>query len=108
MPPPDHLSTPKALKNFSSKSIVGICARHHHSLAWNTRAVYAWGLNAGQFGSKAGENNNQFILTPKPMSFGNEVNIVTVGASDAATVVVTDKGAIYVFHEYQCKKIASK
>lgn len=107
VPPPDRILTPKPIKNFSSKSTVGICARRYHSLAWNSRAVYAWGLNAGQFGQKSGENN-QYILNPKPMSLGTEVNIVTVGASDGATVVVTNKGAIYLFYEYQCKKIASK
>lgn len=108
LPPPEKLLTPKPVKNLSSKNIVGVCARRYHSLAWNSKTVYAWGLNAGQFGQKSGETNNQYTLAPKPIGLGNEVNILTVGASDGATVIVTDRGAIYAFYEYQCKKIASK
>ena len=37
-----------------------------------------------------------------------DVSIVMVKCSDAATVVVTKSGEIYVLHEYQCRKIASK
>lgn len=37
-----------------------------------------------------------------------DVCIVSVKCSDAATVVYTKTGEIYVLHEYQCRKIASK
>jgi alpha-tubulin suppressor-like RCC1 family protein len=37
-----------------------------------------------------------------------EVTIVSVKCSDAATVVLTADGEIYVLHEYQCRKMASK
>lgn len=108
IPPPSHLLTPKPIKSLSSKNITGICARRYHSLAWNSTAVYAWGLNAGQFGQKSGENNNQLVLSPKSMTLRNDIDISTVGASDGATVIVTQKGTVYVFYEYQCKKIVSK
>lgn len=107
MPPPDHLFTPKPIQNFTSKCIIGICARRYHSLAWNTTTVYTWGLNAGQFSQRL-ETNKQYVITPKQMNFGTEVNVLTVGASDGATVLVTDRGGVYVFHEYQCKRIATK
>lgn len=37
-----------------------------------------------------------------------EISIVIVSCSDAATVCLTTRGDIYVLHEYQCRKIASK
>ena len=37
-----------------------------------------------------------------------DICIVNVPCSDAATVCLTTRGDIYVLHEYQCRKIASK
>ena len=50
------------------------------------------------------------VSQPRQVSALNhkDFRIKLVGASDAATVVATEKGDIYVLHEYQCRKIASK
>lgn len=37
-----------------------------------------------------------------------DVTIAMAAASDGATVVVTEKGDIYLLTEYQCKKIVSR
>jgi len=50
------------------------------------------------------------ISQMKPVSALNvkDLSVTSVACSDAATVVLTKKGEIYVLHEYQCRKIASK
>jgi len=47
---------------------------------------------------------------PRQVSSLNHKDVVIerVSCSDAATVCLTKKGDIYVLHEYQCRKIASK
>ena len=35
-------------------------------------------------------------------------SITHVAASDGATAIATAKGNVYVLHEFQCRKIASK
>ena len=37
-----------------------------------------------------------------------DVVITHVAASDGATAIATNKGDVYILHEYQCRKIASK
>lgn len=37
-----------------------------------------------------------------------DVTIAMAAASDGATVVVTERGDVYLLAEYQCKKMASR
>ena len=52
----------------------------------------------------------RLISQPRPVSALNhkDMQLHLVAASDAATVVVTSKGDVYVLHEYQCRKIITK
>ena len=56
------------------------------------------------------QKNDRKISQPRQVSSLNHKDILValVTCSDAATVVLTDGGDIYVLHEYQCRKIASK
>ena len=50
------------------------------------------------------------VSQPRQVSALNNkhVEIKLVASSDAATVIATTKGEIYVLHEYQTRKITSK
>jgi hypothetical protein len=52
----------------------------------------------------------KIISQPRIVSAFNhpDIRIKFVSASDAATIVATEKGDLYALHEYQCRKIASK
>jgi len=54
--------------------------------------------------------SEKYIFTGKKVSCINfkDTTIKLVGASTGATVVYTEKGDVYVLHEYQCRKIASR
>ena len=54
--------------------------------------------------------NDRRIGQPRQVSALNQKDILVamVTCSDAATVVLTENCDIYVLHEYQCRKIASK
>ena len=54
--------------------------------------------------------NDRRISQPRQVSTLNqkEILVAMVTCSDAATVVLTENCDIYVLHEYQCRKIASK
>lgn len=73
--------------------------------------VYTWGLNAGQLGHQLiNAADDTYILTPKRVTCINakENSLKLVCASTGATVVYTEKGDVYVLHEYQYRKIASR
>ena len=50
------------------------------------------------------------MIAPRHVTALQHKNVVLcqVAASDAATVVATKAGDIYVLNDYQCRKIASK
>ncbi|XP_057374411.1 inhibitor of Bruton tyrosine kinase-like [Daphnia carinata] len=110
-PPPSQLVTPKVLSRFEDKSngvtIKGICASRYHSVFWCSNNVYTCGLNAGALGHNKGEKT---ITTPKrvPLLSEQVPTVTHVAASDGATAIATASGHVYVLHEYQCRKIASK
>lgn len=88
-----------------------MCSGRYHSVAWGHKSLYTWGLNGGQLGHKVNnKTEEQYVVTPKKVKFINvdDVDIRAVAASDGATVVCTDRGDIYVLHEYLCRKIASR
>ncbi|XP_044735447.1 inhibitor of Bruton tyrosine kinase [Chrysoperla carnea] len=106
-PPPEMLLQPKALPEFKT-DITGICAGRFHSVAWCESTLYTWGLNAGQLGHDI--TSGKTVIMPKQVATmrGNNFLITDVAVSDGATVVAVKRGDIYVLHEYQCRKIASK
>lgn len=55
-------------------------------------------------------NGEKCVTAPRQVSalYHKDVTIAMVAASDGATVVVTEKGDVYLLADYQCKKIASR
>lgn len=108
-PPPERQLSPKPIKFFHQNriSITGICAARYHTIAYTKDGVYSFGLNAGHLGHLKGDKTE---INPRLVSALNlhDTEIVGVVASDGATICWTNKGDVYVLHEYQCRKIASK
>ncbi|XP_013776392.1 inhibitor of Bruton tyrosine kinase-like [Limulus polyphemus] len=108
-PPPERVLSPRqlSLKFLKGKEIVGVCAARFHSVLYTKDAVFTFGLNAGQLGHPKGDRTQ--ILPRQVAGLDHQnVQITHVAASDGATVCATRKGDVYVLHEYQCRKIASR
>ncbi|GFO24307.1 inhibitor of bruton agammaglobulinemia tyrosine kinase [Plakobranchus ocellatus] len=95
------------LKSLKGKSISGVCVGRFHSVVWTPDSVFTVGLNAGQLGVPRGEKYLSQLRQVSSLRH-TDVGISLVACSDAATVCLTTKGDVYVLHEYQCRKIASK
>ncbi|XP_044265697.1 inhibitor of Bruton tyrosine kinase isoform X2 [Tribolium madens] len=106
-PPPSQILVPTPVKHL--EHVRHVCAGRYHSVAWGPKCLYTWGLNAGQLGHKMRPDDN-YITSPKPVGILNltETEIAAVDSSDGAISIYTKKGDIYVLHEYQCRKIASR
>ncbi|KAF9424947.1 hypothetical protein HW555_000248 [Spodoptera exigua] len=106
---------PASIKLASVKPLLklseplGVCGAKAHAVVWNTRAVYTWGHNNGQLGHS---NEDKFVPAPKRVAISmnnkEEAGIQLVDATDAATVITTSRGDVYLLHKYICKKIAIK
>lgn len=55
-------------------------------------------------------NGEKCVTAPRQVSalHHKDVTIAMAAASDGATVVVTEKGDVYLLADYQCKKMASR
>ncbi|XP_033741198.1 inhibitor of Bruton tyrosine kinase-like [Pecten maximus] len=94
-------------KSHKSKKVQSVCAGRFHTAMLTSDSVFTFGLNAGQLGhSKGTEKQSQ----PRQVAALNHSDMVIslAASSDAAIVILTGKGDLYVLHEYQCRKIASK
>uniref|UniRef100_A0A1B6DWT5 BTB domain-containing protein n=1 Tax=Clastoptera arizonana TaxID=38151 RepID=A0A1B6DWT5_9HEMI len=110
-PPPSSLLVPRPIHTFGPKTgiiIIGTSAARFHTVLWTSTAVYTCGLHAGQLGHNASPEKT--IISPKVVvGLGNkDVTIVDVAASDGATVIALKRGDIFVLHQYQTRKIASR
>lgn len=109
IPPSERCLVPKplSLKFLKGKEIIGVCAARFHSVIFTKDCVYTFGLNAGQLGHPKGDRTQ---LNPRQVSnvYHENWNITHVEASDGATVCATNRGDIFVLHEYQTRKIASR
>lgn len=87
----------------------GVVASRHHVAAWEGATVYTWGTNVGQLGHSAGE---RFVAAPRKvvgtLSSKEETQIGLVATCDAATLVTTSRGDVYLLHQHLCKKIITK
>ncbi|XP_076307674.1 LOW QUALITY PROTEIN: inhibitor of Bruton tyrosine kinase [Tachypleus tridentatus] len=108
-PPPERVLSPRqlSLKFLKGREIIGVCAARFHSVLYTKDAVFTYGLNAGQLGHPKGDRTQ---VSPRQVAGldHQNVQITHVAASDGATVCATRKGDVYVLHEYQCRKIASR
>ncbi|XP_005101796.1 inhibitor of Bruton tyrosine kinase [Aplysia californica] len=95
------------LKPLKGKSVSGVCVGRFHSVVWTPDSVFTVGLNAGQLGHQKGEKYQSLLRQVSGLRH-TDVGIARVSCSDAATVCLTTKGDVFVLHEYQCRKIASK
>lgn len=111
-PPPVSLLAPRVVNPKFLKAlggpILGICAARYHSVFWSKSAVLTCGLHGGQLGHPALPDAT--ITIPRQVSglAHKQWNITHVAVSDGATVVAIKKGDIYVLHQYQTRKIASR
>ncbi|XP_026762942.2 inhibitor of Bruton tyrosine kinase [Galleria mellonella] len=107
--------TPTSIKLPNVKPLMklsrprGVCASRWHAVFWNEHAVYTWGTNVGQLGHS---HEDKVVPTPKKVAISlnnkDEAGIELAGAADAATVITTSRGDVYLLHKNICKKIAIK
>lgn len=111
-PPPAAAHVPKQVssKTLKGRMVIGVAAGRFHTVLWTREAVYTMGLNGGQLGYLLDPNGEKCVTAPRQVSalHHKDVSIAMAAASDAATVVVTEKGDVYLLAEYQCKKLASR
>ncbi|XP_072317757.1 inhibitor of Bruton tyrosine kinase isoform X2 [Eucyclogobius newberryi] len=111
-PPPASAHVPKQVfsKTLKGRTVIGVAAGRFHTVLWTREAVYTMGLNGGQLGYLLDPNGEKCVTAPRQVSalYHKDVGIAMAAASDGATVVVTEKGDVYLLAEYQCKKLASR
>ncbi|XP_058504067.1 inhibitor of Bruton tyrosine kinase isoform X1 [Solea solea] len=111
-PPPTSAYVPKQVfsKMLKGRTIIGVAAGRFHTVLWTREAVYTMGLNGGQLGYLLDPNGEKCVTAPRQVSalHHKDVTIAVAAASNGATVVVTERGDVYLLADYQCKKIASR
>ncbi|XP_071061913.1 inhibitor of Bruton tyrosine kinase isoform X3 [Pseudochaenichthys georgianus] len=111
-PPPASAHVPKQVfsKTLRGRTVIGVAAGRFHTVLWTREAVYTMGLNGGQLGYLLDPNGEKCVTAPRQVSalHHKDVTIAMAAASDGATVVVTEKGDVYLLADYQCKKMASR
>lgn len=111
-PPPAAAHVPKQVfsKTLKGRTVIGVAAGRFHTVLWTREAVYTMGLNGGQLGYLLDPNGEKCVTAPRQVSalHHKDVTIAMAAASDGATVVVTEKGDVYLLADYQCKKMASR
>uniref|UniRef100_A0A669DK58 Inhibitor of Bruton tyrosine kinase n=1 Tax=Oreochromis niloticus TaxID=8128 RepID=A0A669DK58_ORENI len=97
-------------KMLKGRTVIGVAAGRFHTVLWTREAVYTMGLNGGQLGYLLDPNGEKCVTAPRQVSalHHKDVAISMAAASDGATVVVTEKGDVYLLADYQCKKMASR
>uniref|UniRef100_A0A7N6B5X9 BTB domain-containing protein n=1 Tax=Anabas testudineus TaxID=64144 RepID=A0A7N6B5X9_ANATE len=111
-PPPAAAHVPKQVcsKMLKGRTVIGVAAGKFHTVLWTREAVYTMGLNGGQLGYLLDPNGEKCVTAPRQVSalHHKDVTVAMAAASDGATVVVTEKGDVYLLADYQCKKMASR
>ncbi|KAL0820240.1 hypothetical protein ABMA28_006160 [Loxostege sticticalis] len=106
---PSSIKLPAVKPLIKLSNPLGVCAARAHAVVWNARAAYTWGTNVGQLGHP---QEDKVVPAPKRVAISmnnkDEAGLQLVGAADAATVITTSRGDVYLLHKYICKKIAIK
>lgn len=106
---PACIKLPAVKPLIKLSSPLGVKAGRLHAVVWNARAVYTWGTNVGQLGHS---QDDKVVPVPKRVAISinnrEEAGLELVDAADAATVITTSRGDVYLLHKYICKKIAVK
>uniref|UniRef100_A0A8C8F148 BTB domain-containing protein n=1 Tax=Oncorhynchus tshawytscha TaxID=74940 RepID=A0A8C8F148_ONCTS len=111
-PPPASSHLPKQVfsKTLKGRTVIGVAAGRFHTVLWTREALYTVGLNGGQLGYLMDPNGERCVTAPRQVSalYHKDVTIAMAVASNGATLVVTEKGDVYLLANYQCKKLASR
>ncbi|CAG9795587.1 unnamed protein product [Diatraea saccharalis] len=106
---PSSIKLPPVKPLLKLSQPIGISAGRSHAVVWNVRAVYTWGTNVGQLGHPQEE---KVLTAPKRVAISinnkEDAGFCLASAADAATVITTSRGDVYLLHKYMCKKIAIK
>uniref|UniRef100_A0A8C4E2N1 Inhibitor of Bruton agammaglobulinemia tyrosine kinase n=1 Tax=Dicentrarchus labrax TaxID=13489 RepID=A0A8C4E2N1_DICLA len=107
-PPPASAYVPKQVfsKTLKGRTVIGVAAGRFHTVLWTREAVYTMGLNGGQLGYLLDPNGDKCVTAPRQVSalHHKDVTIAMAAASDGATVVVTEKGDVYLLYNLiHCK-----
>ena len=110
-----HLTAPKfchypkevTSKSLKNKIFIGISAARFHSVIYTKQELYTFGLNAGQLGYS---KDPELQTSPKLVTYlyKKERNIVSVVASDGATLCLMADGDLYILQDFICRKIYMK
>ncbi|CAB1333636.1 unnamed protein product, partial [Coregonus sp. 'balchen'] len=104
-PPPAYSHLPKQVfsKTLKGRTVIGVAAGRFHTVLWTREAVYTVGLNGGQLGYLLDPNGERCVTAPRQVSalYHKDVTITMAVASNGATLVVTEKGDIYLLADYQ-------
>uniref|UniRef100_A0A8C8F0A5 BTB domain-containing protein n=1 Tax=Oncorhynchus tshawytscha TaxID=74940 RepID=A0A8C8F0A5_ONCTS len=97
-------------KTLKGRTVIGVAAGRFHTVLWTREALYTVGLNGGQLGYLMDPNGERCVTAPRQVSalYHKDVTIAMAVASNGATLVVTEKGDVYLLANYQCKKLASR
>ncbi|XP_014289777.1 inhibitor of Bruton tyrosine kinase, partial [Halyomorpha halys] len=101
------------LKPVSIKGVEdleGICAGKYHSVFYTKMSIYVCGLNGGQLGLSANQNNVPFVKVPTqvPINLKSNSTITSVSSSSTCVAFSVSSGSIYILYQFMFKKIASK
>lgn len=106
---PSSIKLPSIKPLIKLSEPLGLRAARSHAVVWNARNAFTWGINMGQLGHS---NDDKIVGTPRRVAISmnnkEEAGIQLVDAADAATVITTSRGDVYLLHKYICKKIAIK
>ncbi|XP_054155026.1 inhibitor of Bruton tyrosine kinase-like [Oppia nitens] len=118
VPAPEKLLSPQIISmrtlklgaHYKMGAIIGVGAGRYHSLFYTTGGeLFTFGLNVGQIGHPRGERLQTVPHKVSAFDFKDSgTRFDHVVTSDGAIVCATNRGDVYVLHEYQCRKVASK
>uniref|UniRef100_A0A8C4E279 Inhibitor of Bruton agammaglobulinemia tyrosine kinase n=1 Tax=Dicentrarchus labrax TaxID=13489 RepID=A0A8C4E279_DICLA len=97
---------PPPASTLKGRTVIGVAAGRFHTVLWTREAVYTMGLNGGQLGYLLDPNGDKCVTAPRQVSalHHKDVTIAMAAASDGATVVVTEKGDVYLLYNLiHCK-----
>ncbi|CAG0912732.1 unnamed protein product [Notodromas monacha] len=99
----------------TTRGTILLAVGHFHSVFCSRDGVFTFGLNGGQLGH-AKLDKEKILWTPRKVTaldLGSDGHIVGLAASEGSTVITVKRNStgtcdVFVLHEYQCRKVASK
>ncbi|KAJ3135391.1 hypothetical protein HK100_002753 [Physocladia obscura] len=92
--------------NLKKEKIIGVAAAKYHTVAFSVDGLlFTWGWNIGQLGYNQIANSSQLQQTPRKVTSLPYGVIVQVSATNNATAILMSRGEIYVFANYEIKRV---